>query len=154
MLRMNFGLLRLSLAYRSTSFSCKEKYDCSSSPVLGLGARNLVTRSSVHLKMQYAFCVSNSQIPIKVSRALNGGANAGSSASSGNAGGSDSARLAKRSGWKRWWWLIPKWWSTMGAKMWKATSWLSWTLWVALKLNLWNCLILRKTCTVVSLLRG
>lgn len=68
------------------------------------------------------YSVSASQVPIKDQRAWKGIGNAGSSASRGSAGESDSARLARRGGWRRWWWPMPRWWSTTGRKMWRAMS--------------------------------
>lgn len=77
------------------------------------------------------FCHS-SQTPIKALPILRDAENDGSGAVSERGGGFGSAQSAKRSGWKRWWWPTLKWWSIMGAQLWRTTSWPSWTLWVAL----------------------
>lgn len=73
-------------------------------------------------KFLMSISISPLQIRIKVLRKLRDSGSGGSSASREERGEFINAQLAKRSGWKHWWWLTLKWWSIMGAKLWKVTS--------------------------------
>lgn len=55
------------------------------------------------------------------SRRPGGGGGSVRSSGAGGSGICTSPQSAKRSGWRPWWWPMPRWWSTMDSLRWRAT---------------------------------